>query len=58
MGILRIKGVEAEVFCCLKFCILEAKISFCEQSSVKIQIFTFISVVITKSKLDKNLSKL
>ena len=30
----KIRGAKTEVFCCLRFCIFEANISFCVQSFV------------------------
>lgn len=40
--------VQIFVVVCLRFCIFEAKISFCVQSLVFWQIFTFVSVFILK----------
>ena len=39
----RIRGAKTEVFCCFRFCIFEANISFCVQSLALRQTLTGLS---------------
>ena len=51
----KIRGAKTEVFCCLRFCIFQAKILFCMQRLVYEPIFTFMSVFIWKLRGYKEL---